>query len=228
LFKDFDKQEILDSIEFDEFEKSFYLTKSQEEIVISLYNGKNPFGESFESTEEMRRSLDRLVETAHLGVDDVQRASVIALDEKNLVDVCYRLPDDLMFITLEQIVIKGYPKSCYDGTRINVQPVTQDDYNKIKNNPFKGPTRYKALRLDPGYAGTVRIAEIISKYDFEEYTIRYIRRPLPIILEDLPNDLTIEGRNKETQCELSPEIHNKILERAVLMALRAKSINTDK
>ena len=40
-FKDFDKQELLDSIEFNEYEKSLFLTKAQEELVISLYNGRN-------------------------------------------------------------------------------------------------------------------------------------------------------------------------------------------
>ena len=35
-FKDFDKQEMLDSIEFDEYEKSFYLTKAQEEVVTNF------------------------------------------------------------------------------------------------------------------------------------------------------------------------------------------------
>ena len=54
-FKDFDKQEILDSIEFDEFEKSFYLTRAQEEFVVNLYNGRNPYGVTFEGTEELRR-----------------------------------------------------------------------------------------------------------------------------------------------------------------------------
>ena len=42
-FKDFDKQEFLDSIEFNEYEKSLFLTKAQEELVSSLYNGKNPY-----------------------------------------------------------------------------------------------------------------------------------------------------------------------------------------
>ena len=227
-FKDFDKLEVLDSIEFDEFEKSFYLTKSQEEIVISLYDGKNPFGESFESTEELRRSLDRLVCTAHLGSTDIQETSTVALGEANLHDICYKLPDDVMFITLEQVAITGYPKSCYNGTRVNVQPITQDEYNKIRNNPFKGPTRYRVLRLDSGYADSVRTVELISQYDFDDYTLRYLRRPLPIILEDLPSGLTIDNRSEETQCELSPVLHQKILERAVLMALRAKGINTDR
>ncbi len=34
-------------------EKSIFLTKAQEEIIIDLYNGKNPFGDSFEKTEEL-------------------------------------------------------------------------------------------------------------------------------------------------------------------------------
>ena len=62
-FKDFDKQEILDSIEFDEYEKSFFLTKAQEELVMSYYDGKNIYGDSFEATEELRRQLDSLVKT---------------------------------------------------------------------------------------------------------------------------------------------------------------------
>ena len=40
-----------------EYEKSLYLTKAQEEYVLSLYNGKNPYGDSFEKTEELRRYL---------------------------------------------------------------------------------------------------------------------------------------------------------------------------
>lgn len=235
-FKDFDKQEMLDSIEFDEYEKSLYLTKAQEEIVISLYDGKNPFGESFESTEEMRRSLDFLVKTAHLGPEDLSRSGDKSLADTDFVDRCYVLPEDLMFITLEQVVLDDTSLGCYNGKIVSVQPVTQDEYNKIRKNPFRGPTKYKVLRLDPGYAttaggkGTVstRIIELISKYQFTQYVVRYLRRPKPIILETLPNELTIEGINEATECEVNPILHHKILERAVLMALRAKGINTDK
>ena len=44
-FKNFDKKEEIDSIEFDEYEKSLFLTNAQEEIVVNLYNGKNIYGE---------------------------------------------------------------------------------------------------------------------------------------------------------------------------------------
>ena len=65
-FKDFDNKEILDSIEFNEYEKSYFLTKAQDELVIALYNGRNVSGESFESTEELRRYLSNLVKEARL------------------------------------------------------------------------------------------------------------------------------------------------------------------
>ena len=51
------------TIEVDEYEKSVFLTKAQEEIVIDMYNGKNPFKDSFEKTEEIRRYLSNLIKT---------------------------------------------------------------------------------------------------------------------------------------------------------------------
>lgn len=48
---------------FNEHEKSVFLTKAQQEVVINLYNGKNIYGDSFELTEELRRYLDGLVKT---------------------------------------------------------------------------------------------------------------------------------------------------------------------
>ena len=51
------------TVELDEYEKSVFLTNAQEEIVIGMYNGKNPFGDSFERTEEIRRYLSDLIKT---------------------------------------------------------------------------------------------------------------------------------------------------------------------
>lgn len=60
-FKDFDQMEQLDSLDFNEYEKSIYLTRAQEDIVKELYSGKYT-GESFESSEKIRRELEILVE----------------------------------------------------------------------------------------------------------------------------------------------------------------------
>lgn len=43
------------TVELDEYEKSVFLTNAQEEIVIGMYNGKNPFGDSLRG---LRKSED--------------------------------------------------------------------------------------------------------------------------------------------------------------------------
>lgn len=218
-FKDFDKQEMLDSIEFDEYEKSFYLTKAQEELVMGYYDGKNIYGDSFEATEELRRQLDALVKTQiYTLADSVEGVGV------SDHSIFFALPEDLAFITMEQITYEDESLGCYNGSTANVQPVRQDEYNRIKDNPFRGPTKYKAIRLDSGQ----KKVEIISKYTIGQYLVRYMSKPTPIVLEELPNGLTIEGVRGPMECSLNSVLHQKILERAVLMALRAKGIYTDK
>ena len=49
-------------LEFNEYEKSVFLTKAQETIVRALYSG-NLTGKSFEETEELRKYLNTLVKT---------------------------------------------------------------------------------------------------------------------------------------------------------------------
>lgn len=218
-FKDFDKQEILDSIEFDEYEKSFYLTKAQEEVVINFYNGKNPYGDSFESTEEMRRYLESLVKTKVYSTDEQVNGTGVSISS-----VFYKLPDDIAFITMEQVTYGDESLGCYNGSTATVYPVTQDEYSRIKNNPFRGPTKYKVVRLDSGE----NVIELVSKYSIKEYLVRYLSKPEPIILETLPNDLTIEGKNERTECKLNPILHDTILDRAVQIALQAKGISVTK
>ena len=58
--------------------------------------------------------------------------------------------------------------------------------------------------------------ETVSKY-----TIRYVRRPKPIVLVDLASeygDVSINGVSTISECELNPLIHEEILQRAVEMA----------
>lgn len=54
------------------------------------------------------------------------------------------------------------------------------------------------------------------------YKIRYVKRPRPIILEDLPNNLEIDGCTKESSCELNPIMHIDILNKAVELAITTR------
>lgn len=200
-------------IVLDEYEKSVFLTMAQDEMVLNLYTGKNIYGEAFENTEEMRRYLDVLVKTALCSV-------TTGPDPVSPTSVFYSLPEDLSFIVYEQVTLSDGSLGCYDGNIANVYPVTHDEYNKIRRNPFRGATKYKVLRLDCGE----RRVELVSKYSFTDYMIRYISQPDPIILEDLGDNVTIKGLSTASECMLDPVLHDAILKRAVQLCLASRGV----
>lgn len=217
-FKEFDKQEMLDSIEFDEYEKSLYLTLSQTEIVVDIYSGRNYYGLSFESTEEARRYLDPLVKDAKPTKVDSGRDSLIPETTE-----FYTLPTDLAYIVYEQITLDSGEGDCANGSVIAVQPMTHDEFHKIRKNPFRGPNKRRAVRLDAGKG----VVEIVCPYTTKDYRIRYLSTPEPILLEDMTNPpFTYKGTSVTTAqtCKLPEILHKPILERAVQMALLSKGI----
>ena len=210
-------------IVLDEYEKSLFLTKAQEELVLSLYNGRNSSLQSFEETEELRRYLSDLVMESELSPLTSSSGNPLGIDSKSKF---FTLPSDLWFITYESVLLTE--GKCESHTTMQVVPVTQDEYHRIRKNPFRGANDRRALRLDLGDDNV----EIVCKYEVSKYYIRYLKKLTPIILVDLPNGLTIghtdsfEG-NTETPCELHEGLHQRILERAVQMALQSKGIGIE-
>lgn len=200
----------------DEYEKSVFLTKSQEEIAIGLYNGRNPLGESFEETEELRRYLSNLIEEAELSPIVNTNGMPLGISSKSKF---FTLPDDppVWFITYEAVKISS-EDTCKDGTTIEVVPVRQDEYHKLKKNPFRGANSHRALRLDLSDDNV----EIVSEDTVTKYYIRYLRKLNPIILSDLDGN-DIGGKTTTTECELPDILHQRILERAVALAYQSKA-----
>ncbi len=208
------------NIAFDEYEKSVFLTQAQEAIVISLYNGKNIYGDSFESTEEMRRYLSNLVVDAKLEPAEDTTQTVFKIDDTSKFFI---LPDDVWYITYEAVNTTVNNGKCEGKERIlDVIPITQDSYNRVRQNPFRGATSRRALRLDLADG----IIEIVCKNTINSYYVRYLRKPKPIILVNLSEvgDLSIEGESTPNGCELHEALHPRILEGAVRMALESRQI----
>ena len=203
-----------DDLSFTEYEKSTFLTKAQEELVIEFYNGNNPNRDSFEKTEEIRRYLSSLV----ISFEGKRTASPI--QGLTATSQFFSMPADLWFITYESATLKSTDK-CINGLIVPVIPIRQDEFNRLKNNPFRGASKSRVLRLDV----SGNLVELISKYDIDKYLIRYLAKPNPIIIEDLPQSLSINNINKKTECSLNPALHRLILDRAVRMALISKSVN---
>jgi hypothetical protein len=190
------------NIGFDEYEKSVFLTQAQEDIIQGLYNGKLS-GEPFEYNEELRRHLDSLVQTIKL---TPAKEVFIGVDTNSRF---FKLPNDVWFITYEQAVV--------ENNIIKVVPTRQDEWHRIKNNPFKMPSKNKVIRLDSGEGMIELIAHSPS---ITEYLIKYVSKPTPIILVDLPDDLSINGEHNITECQINTALHRLILERAVQLAYR--------
>lgn len=201
------------TIELDEYEKSLLLTKSQEDLAIELYSGRNSLGTSFEETEEMRRYLSKLVKEAKLQPITTESNKPLGIDSSSKF---FTLPKDLWFITYESVSISD--GKCDSMSTMDVYPVTQDEYHKIKRNPFRGANNRRSLRLDLSDG----VVEIVSKYTVTEYYLRYLRKLQPIILANLDDEQSIEGVSTVSECELPETLHQRILDRAVMLALQSR------
>lgn len=58
------------------------------------------------------------------------------------------------------------------------------------------------------------------------YTVRYVERPTPIVLRDLPGNLTIDGYSEYKECSLNPILHMDILNKAFELAVTTRGGGT--
>ena len=213
----------------DEYEKSCYLTDAKKAIVLEIATGK------FEVTEQARRSIDSLVKTANLSPEVINSSERFADTYRiNTNTQLFLLPSDVWFITYEAATYSS-DDVCAQNRVAEVVPVTQDNLHRIINNPFKGPSLGRVLRLDCGNSEV----ELISNHTIDTYKVRYICAPKPIILTSLTSGdysgsgLSIDGETAVTECDdVHESLHQAIVERAVLLAKQSwvnlKAYNNDK
>ena len=203
-----------------EYEKSVFLSRAQESIVQMLYDGT--IRDSFEETEEVTKSLATLVRQATLTPSSSTQLPKIC--SKSYI---FALPTDLLFRTYESCILTS-DTLCGSPVEVSVVPVTQDEFWRTQRNPFKGAGTRKVLRL--AYAsnsvagGTLSeqdYSEIVSCFPVTSYTVRYISKPNPIILENLTGGLSINGETTARTCELPEVMHPLILDAAVKAAKAA-------
>lgn len=185
------------------YEKSVFLTQAQRDIIIGLYNGREIPGISFESTEEARKYLSNLVKVHEVDIDNI--------------NTLIELPDKLWFITLEESIFNDDSYECLKGNIMEVVPARQDNLYSLLDNPFKGPSERRVLRVDIN--GKIKL---YSKYIISKYIVTYVEQPSPIILENLSDyGLSIEGISTESESNINPILHRAVLERAVALAKAA-------
>ena len=217
--KNLDPQESLDSIEFDEFEKSQFLTYAQDEIFTSLYSGD--VLEGFEGTERVRKSLDSLIKYKNIPVEEFTEAQYVPKSGLYCYPIDFSLIKEtkrLLYITYESAKFNDDSLDCGNGATVLVVPIRHDELAKTVQNPFRGANTSRVLRVDVGY----HKVELLSSHKLEFYYLGFLEKPTPIILASLEGQ-TIDGYSEPMTSVLDSSLHRVILEKAVQKALASKA-----
>ena len=195
------------NLAFDEYEKSIFLTKAQEQIVLELY-------QELEQSEEVRKYLSNLIKTDNYVPVGEQDETLINNTFKSYK---VEIEDSVLFMIYEQCTLSD-ENNCINNKIVSVVPTIHDDLDKVLKNPFKSPNSRKVIRLD--FDNKI---ELISKYNISNYKVRYLKKPNPIILVSLEDNLSINNGNTEvSNGETNPILHERIVQRAVQLAVQSK------
>lgn len=193
------------TLAFDEYEKSIFLTKAQEQIVLELY-------QELEQSEENRKYLSNLIKTGNYVPVGEQDNTLINNTFKSYK---VEIEDSVLFMIYEQCTLND-ENNCINNKIVSVVPTIHDDLDKVLKNPFKSPNNRKVIRLD--FDNKI---ELISKYNISNYKVRYLKKPNPIILVKL-EDLNIDKKQEVSNGETNPILHERIVQRAVQLAVQSK------
>ena len=204
----------------DEYEKSFFLTKAQDEILKNYFNPKgNKYQEGFDDNAKRQIDFSMVLKVgkATLIQEDNTEIEYVKLDSDSII---YKLPSDIFIILNERLKLNSRP--------ILVIPINHSEYDRYSMKPYPFPTKNTVWRI-LGYGkeddSKIFIGEIIKSpektlSDSDDYTIRYVKQPDPIILSSI-TPASINGKDDTTECELDPILHQEILQRAVELAKAA-------
>ena len=206
-----------------EYEKSVFLTKAQDEVVKNYFNPKgNKYQEGFDGSAKRQIDFSKLMKSSSISLS----TSNTSFDARAKVGT---LPSDVLVVINEVITLTsgGSPA----GTR-QVIPITYEEYTRLMSKPYKEPLKNQAWRLITGQTSAATIEVIINNNDIAKspaYKIRYVRKPNPIVVANLASavgdGVSVNGVSVMTECELDASIHQEILQRAVELAKAAYAID---
>ena len=204
-----------------DYEKSVFLTKGQEEIIKNYLNPLgNKYAEGLDDSKKRFTDFSGLIKTEEISTTV---PTISSIDRRA---VTFALPTD-SFVLLNE-VLEGTDRN-NKARYFQIIPISYLEYTRLMSRPYKEPFKGQAWKITTEGSTIAQSTIIPNSYiTSTKYIVRYIKRPNPIILRDLSdieleeglesNFLSINGIRVKTECELNPEIHREILDRAVEIA----------
>lgn len=199
----------------DEYEKSVFLTKAQDEIIKNYFNPKgNKYLEGFDGNEKRQIDFSMITRTKKYTefsnplIDNRENSKSVTLDS------------NILIIINEFIDVIRNGKSL----RLVAVPLDYKEYSRLMSKPYKRPLKFQAWRVMNSSDLSNKSELIVGLNDtITSYSVRYVKKPRAIILTDLPEGVTLDNSSVEQSCELDPILHQEILQRAVELAKAAYS-----
>jgi hypothetical protein len=208
----YDKAATLASAGLDDAEIGTFLSIAQESLVKSRYERfGNKYLKGFEGNEKRRKELAELVKAVTL------TNSNLSSDQTNTYPngFFFDIPEEVMFVITERLEITKKDCKTNSNKIIPIIPITHDEVAMNLDNPFKKPDASEAWRLDFS-SGVNRRHEIIigEGYSIVNYPIRYIKKPVDIVVDRITPANQINS-------VLDESIHREIVAEAVRLASSA-------
>jgi len=198
-------------ISVDEYEKSLYLTSAQTKVF-------DEYLKIFEVNGDISKDLEPFIKESTI-TSTVVRTSIIANS------IFFAMPTDLRKAVYE-VAILNSSDVLLNGKEVKVIKTKLAEVNRKLTNPFRIPNYEEVLRVLTYDESSDSVAELVppSGATISSYKIKYIKNLLPIVLEDLPDNLEIEGVSTATNSEFHTETLDKIIDLAVTIILNDKRI----
>lgn len=233
----------------DEYEKSMFLTKAQLELVKNYFNPRsNKTQEGYDDSAKRQYDFSVLntvkkyfaEEYNEIDFEDGNdnehsiithlKTNILGEDEMDIKfnRYFYKTPYDFLFFINEEAFVERVIPARENLKQRNaaiVTPINFNDYTILRGGTYKYPvSKNECWKLITNKKDE---NEIIAPYNYKivAYTLRYVRKPKPIILTDIQSEYgtTIDGEGNTLNpvCELPEAVHPEIVQRAIELAKAA-------
>jgi len=195
-------------ISVDEYEKSLYLTKVQKKMYYDLLK-------AFEMNGIITHLLKPFLKDAVITTLAVP--TPIAIPGAQY----FELPVDIEKIVYETATLNIPADESLHGKVTDVRATKIAEMSYKMDNPFSEPDATETIRVI-SEKSTSDLAELHAAAPISAYNIKYLKKILPIVLEALPDGLTIDGVGIATNTVFNDEMLDTIIDGVVKSILKDK------
>jgi hypothetical protein len=197
----------------DEYEKSIYLTRAQNAMYKEMCN-------VFEETEIIDTYMHPFLKefVTEPVIEKVNKIGLL----NNTINIV--VPSDIYMVVWEKALLSSSDLK-YNNKEVRVVKTRIAEVPYKVENPFRKPDQHEILRVITGNRDTRYLYELLlpENTGLLQYSCKYLKDIRPIILEELPDGLVIEGETGPLNTEFIDEVLEKLIDIAVMSILQDKT-----